>query len=102
MSDINRSFEIYRSCLPVISIVFLGAPHKGLQTNALETPVKSRPTEDMIQELKAESPTLTDLNDKVRYVAREINILTCYELYPTKTAVQVNSTFWAYEPSLLT
>ena len=91
MSDITHSFQNHRSYLPVLSIIFLGAPHKGLQTAALETLVKSKPTEDMIRELKAESPTLTELNDKFRYVAKEINILTCYELYPTKTAIRVSS-----------
>lgn len=71
------------------SIIFLGAPHKGLETTALETLVKSQATEDMIRELKAESPTLTELNDKFRHVAKDIDILTCYELSPTKTAIEV-------------
>ena len=43
----------------------------------------------MIRELKAESPTLTELNDKFRHVAKDIDILTCYELSPTKTAIEV-------------
>lgn len=45
----------------------------------------------MVRELKAESPTLTELNDKFRYVAKNIDILTCYELSPTKTAIGVVS-----------
>ena len=56
---------------------------------ALETLVKSQATEDMIRELKSESPTLTELNDKFRHVAKDIDILTCYELSPTKTAIEV-------------
>ena len=71
------------------SIIFLGAPHKGLETTALETLVKSKATEDMIRELKSESPTLTELNDKFRHVAKDVDILTCYELSPTKTAIEV-------------
>ena len=43
----------------------------------------------MIRELRSESPTLTELNDKFRYVAKDIDILTCYELMPTKTAIEV-------------
>lgn len=89
LSDINGSIGIYSSRLSVRSIVFLGAPHRGLHTAALETLVKSRPTEDMIRELKSESPTLTELNDKFRHVAKDIDILTCYELKPTRTAIEV-------------
>ena len=89
LCDINGSVGIYSSRLPVRSIIFLGAPHKGLETTALETLVKSQATEDMIRELKSESPTLTELNDKFRHVAQDIDILTCYELSPTKTAIEV-------------
>ena len=45
----------------------------------------------MIRELKSESPTLTELNDRFRHVAKDIDILTCYELSPTKTAIEVLS-----------
>ena len=93
LDDINGSIGIYSSRLPVHAIVFIGAPHRGLQTMALETLVKSRATEDMIRELRAESPTLTELNDKFRHVAKDIDILTCYELTPTKTAIEVGSMF---------
>lgn len=89
LCDINGSVGIYSSRLPVRSIIFLGAPHKGLETTALETLVKSQATEDMIRELNSESPTLTELKDKFRHVAKDIDILTCYELSPTKTAVEV-------------
>ena len=89
LCDINGSVGIYSSRLPVRSIIFMGAPHKGLETTALETLVSRKATEDMIRELKSESPTLTELNDKFRYVAKDIDILTCYELSPTKTAIEV-------------
>ena len=91
LCDINGSINIYSSRLPVRSIIFLGAPHKGLEIRALETLVKTQPGEDIVRELKAESPTLTELNDKFRYVAKNIDILTCYEMAPTKTAIQVFS-----------
>ena len=70
-------------------IVFLGAPHKGLHTSALETLVESEPTEDMIRELKSESPTLTDLNHRFAHVGNDLDILTCYELSLTKTVIRV-------------
>ncbi|KAL8835307.1 MAG: hypothetical protein Q9170_003362 [Blastenia crenularia] len=85
------------SRLPVRSIIFLGAPHKGLHITALETLVESQPTEDMVRELKAESPTLTELNDKFRYVAKDMDILTCYELGPTKTAIKMPDGSWKRE-----
>ena len=74
LCDINGSVGIYSSRLPVRSIIFLGAPHKGLDITALETLVKTQPSEDIVRELKAESPTLTELNDKFRYVAKNIDM----------------------------
>ena len=53
----------------------------------------------MIRELRAESPTLTELNDKFRHVAKDIDILTCYELCPTKTAIKVFSELSNYYTS---
>lgn len=97
LCDINGSVGIYSSRLPVRSIIFLGAPHKGLETTALETLVKSQASEDMIRELKSESPTLTELNDKFRHVAKDIDILTCYELSPTKTAIEMPDGTWKRE-----
>ena len=91
LSDVNGSVGRYSSRLPVCAIIFFGAPHRGLQTTALETLVKSQPTEDMLRELRARSPTLNELNDKFRFVANNIDILTCFELWQTKTAVEVQS-----------
>ena len=91
LSDVNGSVGRYSSRLPVCAIVFFGAPHRGLQTTALETLVKSQPTEEMLRELRARSPTLIELNDRFRFVANDIDILTCVELWQTKTAVEVQS-----------
>lgn len=71
------------------AIIFLASPHKGLDTAALMSLVESKPTEDMIRELKAESPTLTELNERFGSVAENIDIVTCYEMKPTKTAMEV-------------
>ncbi|KAL8732870.1 MAG: hypothetical protein Q9166_002471 [cf. Caloplaca sp. 2 TL-2023] len=73
------------------------APHKGLHTTALETLVESKPTEDMIRELRAESPTLTELNDSFRYVASSVDIVTCYELRKTRTAIEMSDGSWKRE-----
>lgn len=77
------------SRLPVRSIIFLGAPHGGLTTKALQTLVKSKPTEEMIRKLQPKSPTLTKLNSKFRHVAQGIAILACYELKATNTVKEV-------------
>lgn len=77
------------SRLPVRAIVFLAAPHRGLNINALQTLVKQKPTETLVMELKAGSPTLTDLNNRFAHFARDINILTCYETIMTKTVIEV-------------
>ncbi|KAL9015116.1 MAG: hypothetical protein Q9173_000256 [Seirophora scorigena] len=84
LCDINGTVGVHSSRLPVRSIIFLGAPHKGLHTTALETLVKSKPTEDMVRELKAGSFTLTELNDKFRFAAKDIDIVTLYELNMSK------------------
>ncbi len=75
--------------LPVRTIIFLGAPHKGLNIVALETLVKGKPSRKLIAELEAGSPTLTDLNDRFKNIARDVDILTFYETQPTRTAVEV-------------
>ncbi|KAL9009039.1 MAG: hypothetical protein Q9173_005898 [Seirophora scorigena] len=79
LCDINGTVGRYSTRLKVRSIIFLASPHKGLHTAALMTLVESKPTENMIRELKAESPTLTELNDRFRFVAQDIDIVTCYE-----------------------
>ena len=77
------------SRLPVREIIFLGAPHRGLNVKALETLVEFQPTEDLIRELRPGSPTLTSLNNRFKDVVKDVHILTCYELHRTKTAKKV-------------
>ena len=83
------SMKINRSRLPVRAIIFLAAPHKGLEITALQTMVKGMPTEQLILELKSGSPTLTELNDNFIQAARDIDILTCYETKMTKSVIKV-------------
>lgn len=71
-------------------MIFLAAPHRGLNVTALKTLVKGEPSERLIEELRAESATLTDLNRGFAYIAKDIEILTCYETKPTKTAINVS------------
>lgn len=82
LSDINGSIGICSSRFPVISVIYLGAPHRGLETTALKTLVRKRPTEGMVNELKAQSPILTELNDKFpvrgqRYRHPHLGLLFC-------------------------
>ncbi|KAI9772824.1 MAG: hypothetical protein M1840_008706 [Geoglossum simile] len=98
LSDINGAIGGgFPSRLPVQLIVFMGAPHRGLDTTALETLVKSKPTEGLVRELKAGSPTLTELNDKFRHIATDITILSCFESNPTKTAIEKPDGSWKRE-----
>ncbi|KAH0541634.1 hypothetical protein FGG08_003924 [Glutinoglossum americanum] len=98
VSDINGARDgFYPSRLPVQLAVFMGAPHRGLDTAALETVVGSKPTGDLIRELKAESPTLRELNEKFLRVATEFDILTCFETEPTKTVIEKPDGSWKRE-----
>lgn len=78
------------SRLPVRAIIFLAAPHRGLNIDAIQTLVMGRVAEGAINEFKADSPTLRELANRFRdIVENNIDLLTCYEQRPTKTAVKV-------------
>lgn len=78
------------SRLPVRAIIFLAAPHRGLNIDALQTLVMGQATEGLINELRADSPTLRDLTSRFRDIVEDnIDVLTCYEQRPTKTVVKV-------------
>lgn len=85
-----ENMGIARSRLPVQAIIFLGAPHRGLNVTALQTLVKGEPIAKLVAELEADSATLTDLNQGFAHVAKNIDILTCYETRSTKTAINVS------------
>jgi hypothetical protein len=67
----------------------MGAPHRGLNTEALGALVRSKLPEDLVHELEAGSPTLVDLDGKFGRVATEVDILSCLESKQTKTAIEV-------------
>ncbi|KAL9003003.1 MAG: hypothetical protein Q9188_004103 [Gyalolechia gomerana] len=75
--------------LPVRSIIFFGAPHKGLETKKLELLVQSQPSENLTKELRPGSTTLSGLNENFCHVSEDIPILSCYEKVKTKTPVKV-------------
>ena len=75
--------------LPVRAIVFMGAPHQGLEITSLVALVKGQPTEALVEELRAGSHTLEYLRDNFRHVAKDIEILSFYETLPTKTFAEV-------------
>ncbi|EQB44810.1 hypothetical protein CGLO_16409 [Colletotrichum gloeosporioides Cg-14] len=85
--------------LPVRAIIFLAAPHKGLDVEALQTLFKGQPSETLVHELKKGSPTLLELNTKFSQIAGDIDILTCYEMKQTKQAVILENGKWAREGS---
>lgn len=71
-------------------MVFLGAPHRGLDNKALQTLVMPEFSKDIVDELGEQSSTLTDLNENFAKIAHDLQILSCYELRPTPTVVLVS------------
>ena len=71
-------------------MVFLGAPHRGLDNKALQTLVMPELSKDIVDELGEQSSTLTDLNENFAKIAHDLQILSCYELRPTPTVVLVS------------
>ena len=77
-------------------VVFLGAPHRGLDNKALQTLVMPDLSRDIVDELGEQSPTLTDLNENFAKIAHQLKILSCYELRPTPTIVRVSRQTFFY------
>lgn len=75
--------------MPVIAIVFLAAPHRGMDVDVLRTIVKvNDPPRELIQELgQPTSSILNELNERFMRIAQEIEILACFETLETKTVV---------------
>jgi len=74
-------------------IIFFGAPHNGLNTDALSTLVGGQPSAPLIQDLTPGSGVLVNLNDKfaekLARMGRNIRVLSVVETRKTKTVVQV-------------
>lgn len=91
----RRHPELLEKVVPLV--VFFGAPHDGLETQALETLVKGRPSQEFIQELKPGSPVLERLSNDFKRISTNIKILTIFERLPTPTAVATSSGEWKRE-----
>lgn len=78
----------------VKSIIFFGAPHRGLAVTAMQSMVQGTPSEDLIGELKMHSPTLTRLNDGFHRVYEDVSILTIYEMEPTASLCKNGFDTW--------
>ena len=79
---------------PVICLVFIGAPHRGLEVASLQTLVKGRPSEELVRELKRHSPTLTRQNADFKNLYGDFNILTIYEMKDTPSVRQTKGGSW--------
>jgi ankyrin repeat protein len=86
-----------RQPLPVRSLVFFGAPHRGLDIVAIKTLVDGTPSEDIVQELRKQSPTLTRLNDDFRYLHADLEILTIFELEDTPSVIETPDGEWRHD-----
>ena len=87
---------------PVVCLTFFGAPHRGLNVAAMQTLVEGRPSEDLIRELKRQSPTLTRLNADFKRLYGDFNILTIYEMRDTPSVRQREDGSWDKEGPLVT
>lgn len=91
ITDLDPSI---RKLLPIRTLLFFGAPHNGLETEALASLVKGQPTATLIYELKHDSPTLDSLARRFKYYAENLSIHSYYESRPTKTVVENDDGKW--------
>ncbi|KAI9874363.1 MAG: hypothetical protein M1830_009838 [Pleopsidium flavum] len=90
----------------ILQIIFFGAPHKGLNTDALRTLVGGQPSAALVNDLTPGSGVLVNLNEmfaeKLARAGRDVKILTVVERLPTKTVVQNPDGSWTREgPEIL-
>ncbi|KAK5679681.1 hypothetical protein LTS10_007629 [Elasticomyces elasticus] len=77
-----------RSMLPVKRVIFLGVPHGGLDQTALVDIVQAKPPQELITELKRNSPTLRGLAQRFKSNCCDLVVHTYYESRMTNTVVQ--------------
>jgi hypothetical protein len=70
------------------AIVLFGAPHRGLEIDALEELTRGEPPHGLVTDLGPQSTILRDLSKKFSAVSKHLAIITCYELQDTPTARQ--------------
>jgi hypothetical protein len=66
-------------------VVFLAAPHRGMEIEALLTVIKDKPPQQLINELRRNSAILRELDRSFIDAAEHIKILTVYETQETPT-----------------
>ncbi|KAF2964665.1 hypothetical protein GQX73_g8898 [Xylaria multiplex] len=71
--------------LPVHAIIFMAAPHRGMNIKALEALVQGEPPQTLVRELERGSPTLQDLAERFPRVLGDIPVLTVFETKKTQT-----------------
>ncbi|KAK5724668.1 hypothetical protein LTR15_004715 [Elasticomyces elasticus] len=70
-------------------VVFLGVPHGGLDQTALADIVRGQPPQELITELKRNSPTLRGLAQRFKSNCSDLVVHTYYESRMTNTVVQL-------------
>ncbi|KAK3111288.1 hypothetical protein LTR53_013613 [Teratosphaeriaceae sp. CCFEE 6253] len=80
-----------RDMLPVRRIIFLGVPHGGLDQVALAEIVRGRPSQELVNELRRNSPTLRGLAGRFKANCSDLIVHTYYEDRMTKTVVKVSA-----------
>lgn len=60
----------------------------------MQTLVKGQATHALVDELAVRSRTLNEINQRFAHIAGDIEILTCYETKPTKTAIEASTMGW--------
>ncbi|QSZ37446.1 hypothetical protein DSL72_008542 [Monilinia vaccinii-corymbosi] len=79
-------------------MVFMGTPHRGLDTEALLELVKHDATAPLIRQISFRSHELNELNSDFCHfltTAPDISILSVYETIRTKTLLEMNDGTWA-------
>jgi hypothetical protein len=64
---------------------------------AIKTLIDGTPSENIIQELRKQSPTLTRLNDDFRYLHADLEILTTFELEDTPSLFETPDGEWRHD-----
>jgi hypothetical protein len=86
-SSHTELYNSQRASLPVRLLIFLAAPHKGLDIDALQAIIKTAPPQHLIFEYGKGSSVLKDMHDRFRDVSNGIPILCVFETLETKTVV---------------
>lgn len=71
--------------LPIRLIIFLAAPHRGMEIEALLTVIKDKPPQQLIHELGRNSAILKELNHSFIRASEQIQILSAFETLATPT-----------------